>query len=66
MYRSKSRSLKPSQGTRHTKSPQGAIDLDLDLKREVDALGVIIISRGCFERFCSNKNPPHIILTLVS
>jgi len=24
-------------------------------KSEVDALGVIIISRGCFERCCSNK-----------
>jgi len=28
-------------------------------KGEVDGLGVIIISRGCFERCCSNtKSPP--------
>jgi len=27
-------------------------------KREVDALGVITISRGCFERCCSNKKTP--------
>jgi len=25
---------------------------------EVDALGVITISRGCFERCCSNKKTP--------
>jgi len=27
-------------------------------KSEVDALGVITISRGCFERCCSNKKTP--------
>ena len=28
------------------------------MKCEVDALGVITISRGCFERCCSNKKTP--------
>jgi len=27
-------------------------------KLKVDALGVLTISRGCFERCCNNKNPP--------
>jgi len=35
-------------------------------KLKVDALGVLTISRGCFERCCNNKNPPHTVLTLVS
>ena len=35
-------------------------------KTEIDALGVITISHGCFERCCSNKTPPHTILTSVS
>jgi len=26
---------------------------------EVDALGIVTISRGCFERCCSNKTPPY-------
>jgi len=30
----------------------------LKQKSEVDALGVITISRGCFERVCSNKETP--------
>ena len=30
------------------------------IKGEVDALGVITISRGCFERCCNNqKTPPY-------
>jgi len=28
------------------------------IKSEVDTLGVITISRGCFERCCSNKKTP--------
>jgi len=35
-------------------------------KCEVDAMGVIAISRGHFERCCSNKKFSHTILTLVS
>ena len=31
------------------------VALDFRLKSEVDALGVITISRGCFERCCRNK-----------
>jgi len=31
---------------------------DVKEKREVDALGVITSSRGCFERCCSNKKTP--------
>jgi len=31
---------------------------DLPPQREVDALGVITICRGCFERCCSNKKTP--------
>jgi len=37
----------------------GAFSSSITLsKREVDALGVITISRGCFERCCSNKKTP--------
>jgi len=32
--------------------------LSSQTKREADALGVITISRGCFERCCSNKKTP--------
>jgi len=32
--------------------------IDSSTKGEVDALGVITISRGCFERCCSNKKTP--------
>ena len=31
------------------------------LKSEVDAFGVITISRGCFERCCSNKKTPQLL-----
>ena len=38
------------------------------VKSEVDALGVITISRGCFERCCSNKKtlPYHSSLSFVA
>jgi len=32
--------------------------LETQVERGVDALGVITISRGCFERCCSNKKTP--------
>ena len=35
------------------------------MKREVDALGVITISRGCFERCCSNKKTPPYYSNLI-
>ena len=35
-----------------------AWELKTKSKCEVDALGVITISRGCFERCCSNKKTP--------
>jgi len=38
--------------SRQTPSPK------IETQSEVDALGVITISRGCFERCCSNKNSP--------
>ena len=39
------------------------------VKSEVDALAVITISRGCFERCCSNKKTPpcyHSVLSFVT
>ena len=33
------------------------VDAGPSPKNEVDALGVITISRGCFERSCSKKKP---------
>jgi len=38
----------------------------LSTQREVDAVGVITISRGCFERCCSNKTTPPYHSNLVS
>jgi len=34
------------------------VSLDTRTKLEVDALGVLTISRGCYERCCSNTNTP--------
>jgi len=40
---------------------QQVVLLGLTLKIEVDALGVVTISRGCFERCGSNKKTPPLI-----
>ena len=39
-------------------SCEGRYRARVGIKFEVDALGVIIISRGCFERCGSNKKTP--------
>jgi len=54
-------SCAPSRRTcrsRPKKQRHGSLHVEY-VERDVDALGVIIISRGCFERCCSNnKTPP--------
>jgi len=45
-------------GIRRLVSLQSLKQLSSIIKCEVDALGVITISRGCFERCCSNKKTP--------
>ena len=36
------------------------------MKSEVDELGVMTISRGCFERCCSNTPPYHSNLSFIT
>jgi len=42
----------------HRRKQVHSFAAELHQKIEVDALGVIIISRGCFERCGSNKKTP--------
>jgi len=42
----------------HYESQHQSHQYSLIIKSEVGALGVINISRGCFERCCSNKKTP--------